>query len=86
MHRGCAEMPYYRVLGIVGHALTTFKCTWELVSAVLNALIVTVCLLSHGIFLLSFLRHTHLLFGMCSYDWTHCLILLSTLNSSLIEL
>ena len=47
---------------------------------------VTVCLLSHGIFLLSFLRRTHLLFGMCSYDWTHCLILLSTLNSSLIEL
>ena len=47
---------------------------------------VTVCLLSHGIFLLSFLRRTHLLFGMCSYDWTHCLILLSSLNSSLIEL
>ena len=36
---------------------------------------VTIHLLSHGIFLLSFLRHTHLLFGMCSYDWVHCLIL-----------
>ena len=47
---------------------------------------VTVYLLSYGIFLLSFLRHTHLLFGMCSYDWVHCLILLSSLNSSFIEL
>ena len=47
---------------------------------------VTVCLLSHGIFLLSFLRHTHLLFGMCSYDWIHCLVLLSSINFSLIEL
>ena len=47
---------------------------------------VTVCLLTHGIFLLSFLQCTHLLFGICSYDWVHCLILLSPLNSSLIEL
>ena len=47
---------------------------------------VTVCLLTHGIFLLSFLRCTHLLFGICSYDWVHCLILLSPLNSSFIEL
>ena len=47
---------------------------------------VTVHLLSHGIFLLSFLCCTHLLFGMCSYDWVHCLILLSSLNSSLVEL
>ena len=47
---------------------------------------VTVCLLLHGIFLLSFLRRTHLLFGMCSYDWVHSLILLSSLNSSFIEL
>ena len=40
MHCGCAEMPHYRlVLGVVGHALTTFKCTRELVSAVLDALI-----------------------------------------------
>ena len=48
--------------------------------------IVTVYLLSHGIFLLSFLHRTQLLFGMCSYDWVHCLILLSSLNSSFIEL
>ena len=47
---------------------------------------VTVCLLSHGIFLLSFSHCTHLLFGICSYDWVHCLILLSSLNSSFIEL
>ena len=47
---------------------------------------VTVCLLYHGTFLFSFLRCTHLLFGMCSYDWVHSLILLSPLNSSFIEL
>ena len=47
---------------------------------------VTVHLLYHGIFLFSFLRRTHMLFGMYSYDWIHTLILLSSLNSSLIEL
>ena len=47
---------------------------------------VTVCLLLHGIFLLSFSCRTHLLFGICSYDWVHCLILLSSLNLSFIEL
>ena len=47
---------------------------------------VTVHLLHHGIFLFSFLRRTHLLFGMYSYDWVHTLILLSSLNSSFVEL
>ena len=47
---------------------------------------VTICLLTHGIFLLSFFRYTHILFGMCSYDWIHCLILLGPSNSSFIEL
>ena len=47
---------------------------------------VTVFLLTNGIFLLSFLRRSHILFGMCSYDWVHCLILLSPLNSSFIKL
>ena len=47
---------------------------------------VTVHLLHHGIFLFSFLRRSHLLFGMYSYDWIHTLILLSSLNSSFIEL
>ena len=47
---------------------------------------VTVHLLHHGIFLFSFLRHTHLLFGMYSYDWIHTLILLSSSNSSFVEL
>ena len=47
---------------------------------------VTICLLTHGIFLLSFFRRTHILFGMCSYDWVHCLILLSLSNSSFIGL
>ena len=56
------------------------------ISRLFQSVDVTVHLLSHGIFLLSFLRRTHLLFGMCSYDWVHCLILLSSLNSSLVEL
>ena len=47
---------------------------------------VTVFLLTNGIFLLSFLRRSHILFSMCSYDWVHCLILLSPLNSSFIKL
>ena len=47
---------------------------------------VTICLLTHGIFLLSVLHRIHILFGMCSYDWVHCLILLSPSNSSFIEL
>ena len=47
---------------------------------------VTVHLLYHGIFLFSVLRRTHLLFGMYSYNWIHTLILLSSLNSSFIEL
>ena len=47
---------------------------------------VTICLLASGIFLFSFHRQTHLLFGMCSYDWIHCLILLDSSNSAFIEL
>ena len=47
---------------------------------------VTVHLLHRGIFLFSFLRRTHLLFGMYSYDWIHTMILLSSLNSSFVEL
>ena len=51
-----------------------------------KAVTVTVHLLHHGIFLFSFLRRTHLLFGMYSYDWIHTLILWSSLNSSFVEL
>ena len=47
---------------------------------------VKICLLYNGIFLFSLFRHTHILFGMCSYDWAHCLVLLSSSNSSFIEL
>ena len=47
---------------------------------------VTICLLYCGIFLLSFFRRTHILFGMCSYNWVHCLILLGPFNSSFFEL
>ena len=47
---------------------------------------VTICLLASGIFLFSFHHQIHLLFGMCSYDWIHCLILLDSSNSTFIEL
>ena len=47
---------------------------------------VTVHLHYHDIFLFSVLRRTHVLFGMYSYDWIHTLILLSSLNSSFVEL
>ena len=47
---------------------------------------VTICLLTHGIFLLSFFRCTHILFGMCSYDWVNCLILLSSYTVTLLSL
>ena len=47
---------------------------------------VSVHLLYHGIFLFSVLRRTRLLFGMHSYDWIHTMILLSSSNSSFIEL
>ena len=47
---------------------------------------VTICLLTSGIFLFSLHCWTHLLFGMCSYDWVHCLILLGSSNSTFIEL
>ena len=66
----------------------TLKNVQELYGRLLHSasILVTIHLLSHGIFLLSFLRRTHLLFGMYSYDWIHCLILLSSLNSSFIKL
>ena len=47
--------------------------------------VVTICLLA-SVFLFSIHRRTHLLFGMCSYDWIHCLILLDSSNSAFIEL
>ena len=47
---------------------------------------VTICLLASGVFLFSLHRRTHLLFGMFSYDWIHCLLLFDSLNVSFIEL
>ena len=47
---------------------------------------VTVCLLANGVFLFSFHRHTHLLFGMYSYNWICCLLLFDSSNTVLIEL
>ena len=48
--------------------------------------IVMICLLTSGIFLFSFHCQTHLLFGIFSYDWIHCLLLFNSLNVSLFEL
>ena len=45
-----------------------------------------ICCIMVSFSFLSFLRRTHLLFGMYSYDWIHTLILLSSLNSSFVEL
>ena len=47
---------------------------------------VTVCLLTNGVFLLSLHQRTHLLFGMFSYDWIHCILLFDSLHVSLIKL
>ena len=47
---------------------------------------VMIYLLTSGVFLFSFLCWTHLLFGMFSYNWIHCLLLFDLLNVSLIEL
>ena len=47
---------------------------------------VTICLLASSVFLFSLHCRTHLLFGMFSYDWIHCLLLFDSLNVSFIEL
>ena len=47
---------------------------------------VMVCLLADGVFLFSFYRRTHDLFGMFSYNWIHCLLLFDSSNTVLIEL
>jgi hypothetical protein len=39
---------------------------------------VTVHLLSHRVYLFSFLRRTHLLWGLHSYDWYHCMYLIGS--------
>jgi hypothetical protein len=44
---------------------------------------VTVHLLSHRIYLFSFLRRTHLLWGLHSYDWYHCMYLIGSHSFSL---
>ena len=47
---------------------------------------VMVCLLANSVFLFSFYRRTHHLFGMFSYNWIHCLLLFDSSNTVLIEL
>jgi hypothetical protein len=44
---------------------------------------VTVHLLSHRVYLFSFLRRTHLLWGLHSYDWYHCMYLIGSTSFSL---
>ena len=79
--RACSQ-----ALALYGVSGWCFLCSRAFAGSMDECAAVTVCLLSHGIFLLSFSHCTHLLFGICSYDWIHCLILLSSLNSSFIEL
>jgi hypothetical protein len=44
---------------------------------------VTVHILSHRVYLFSFLRRTHLLWGLYSYDWYHCMYLVGPTSFSL---
>jgi hypothetical protein len=44
---------------------------------------VTVHLISHRVYLFSFLRRTHLLWGLHSYDWYHCMYLIGPHSFSL---
>jgi hypothetical protein len=44
---------------------------------------VTVHILSHRIYLFSFLRRTHLLWGLYSYDWYHCMYLIGSTSFTL---
>jgi hypothetical protein len=44
---------------------------------------VTVHILSHRVYLFSFLRRTHLLWGLYSYDWYHCMYLVGSTSFSL---
>jgi hypothetical protein len=44
---------------------------------------VTVHILSHHVYLFSFLRRTHLLWGLYSYDWYHCMYLVGSTSFSL---
>jgi hypothetical protein len=45
--------------------------------------IITVHILSHRVYLFSFLRQTHLLWGLYSYDWYHCMYLIGSASFSL---
>jgi hypothetical protein len=44
---------------------------------------VTVHLISHRVYLFSFLRRTHLLWGLHSYEWYHCMYLIGSHSFSL---
>jgi hypothetical protein len=44
---------------------------------------VTVHILSHCIYLFSFLCRTHLLWGLYSYDWYHCMYIIGSTSFSL---
>jgi hypothetical protein len=44
---------------------------------------VTVHILSHRVYLFFFLRRTHLLWGLYSYDWYHCMYLIGSTSFSL---
>jgi hypothetical protein len=48
-----------------------------------SSVVVTVHILSHRVYLFSFLRRTHLLWGLYSYDWYHCMYLVGSTSFSL---
>jgi hypothetical protein len=56
---------------------------WVFAHINLDQISVTVHILSHHIYLFSFLRRTHLLWGLYSYDWYHCMYLVGSTSFSL---
>jgi hypothetical protein len=57
--------------------LTPFKWVWK------SPVTVTVHILSHRVYLFSFLCRTHLLWELYSYDWYHCMYLVGSTSFSL---
>ena len=67
-------------------ALQTPSITNSNTSVLLMDATVTIFLLSSNIFLLVFSRHTHVLLGMCCYDYMSCLLIVHPFHSCFVIL
>jgi transposase InsO family protein len=63
--------------------ITKAPAAEKFTSIMQNTLAITVHLVSHRVYLFSFLRRTHLLWGLYSYDWYHCMYLVGSTTFSL---